>query len=506
MTDFLYKGFMTAKNGTVIPVLADGRTVDSRYNPEKEALSCVNSVSAASGHSFFIVLGIGSALSVRLLAQKFPESRIIALERTRHDIDFLMRLDAVRELGASGRIFLTDIQGLAGTIIRTYLPAKYETPQIIEQRAWMQANADKTELIRDEINRAFRAVSADYSVQAHFGKIWMHNIMGNLKILAGQTQADEAARKIARIDRKKTALIIAAGPSLEKTLRQVQNRREDFFVISTDTGLKILEKTDLTPDAVISIDAQSISTNHFAGRALGNALYFFDICASSSAASHITGGGGKIVYFTSGHPMGFFASQFAKNGLPCLFSGAGTVTIAAVDLARQLGFERIRVIGADFAYSGGKAYARGTYLETLYDMRSTRLEPSEKKYDALMFRTELFLQDSGKNPGRLTTQILDAYRKSFVGYTLENQMKCDYDGDAYNLSAGKSGGVFDVCAGFDFAAFCAECRKSSKNALEIPLLPYIAYLKNRAGQSAGYEDFLNLAHSHIVSYNEDYEE
>ena len=37
MTECLYKSIETAKNGTLIPVFQNGKTMESRYNPERDA-------------------------------------------------------------------------------------------------------------------------------------------------------------------------------------------------------------------------------------------------------------------------------------------------------------------------------------------------------------------------------------------------------------------------------------------------------------------------------------
>ena len=72
----IYKEFITAKNGSQIPVFTSGRTMESRYNPERDAENLCNSINEEAG--FFLVLGIGSGIF--LLSQKSPESKILALE------------------------------------------------------------------------------------------------------------------------------------------------------------------------------------------------------------------------------------------------------------------------------------------------------------------------------------------------------------------------------------------------------------------------------------------
>ena len=91
----IYKGFEAAKNGTQIPVFVSGRTMESRYNPQRDAENLCNSINE---ESFFLVLGIGSGLFISLLTQKFPHAKIIGLELYDEDINFLMQQKLLQKL------------------------------------------------------------------------------------------------------------------------------------------------------------------------------------------------------------------------------------------------------------------------------------------------------------------------------------------------------------------------------------------------------------------------
>ena len=63
----IYKSFEQAKNGTTIPVFISGKTMESRYNPERDAETLCNSIE--DGFNFFLVLGIGSGLFIKKLSE-----------------------------------------------------------------------------------------------------------------------------------------------------------------------------------------------------------------------------------------------------------------------------------------------------------------------------------------------------------------------------------------------------------------------------------------------------
>ena len=256
----IYKGFETAKNGTQIPVFASGRTMESRYNPQRDAENLCNTISPDD--NIFLVLGIGSGLLISLLTEKCPSAKIIALELYEQDIDFLSQSETIQKLKTNPKVILTSLEQLESVLIQNYLPAKYGNLKIIEQRGWVNENSDKIESIKTILNKTLGIISADYSVQAHFGKIWNSNILQNT-LLAEKTSVNFS--ELTKNEINKTAVVVAAGPTLDKTINLLcdQNERNKYYVISTDTAAQSLIKKNIIPEVIISIDGQSVSYNHF---------------------------------------------------------------------------------------------------------------------------------------------------------------------------------------------------------------------------------------------------
>ena len=127
----IYKEFTAAKTGSLIPLFQSGRTMESRYNPQRDAESLCCSITEAS--SFFLVLGIGSGIFIKCLSLKFPEAKIIALELYEEDIDFLLQNEELKQLKENPNIILGSLGELENLLLQNYLPAKYGNLKIIEQ-------------------------------------------------------------------------------------------------------------------------------------------------------------------------------------------------------------------------------------------------------------------------------------------------------------------------------------------------------------------------------------
>ena len=184
---------------------------------------------------------------------------------------------------------------------------------------------------------------------------------------------------------------------------------------------------NIIPDAVISVDAQQVSSEHFLGTEKSDTVFIFDISSNPETVQMVFNKGSRLFFIRSHHPLSALIKE--EINIPFVESGAGTVTIAAADFARQLGFTQIEFFGADFAYSDGKPYCRGTYLEKKFSSISKRTVPSENLYTALMFRTELkkisagILGKAGKSP--VTSKVLAAYGKSLISWAENNSFVQD---------------------------------------------------------------------------------
>ena len=505
----IYSQILLSKTNLEIPLLKSGKTVDSRYDPQRESLRLLETLKEDT--HFVIVLGIASGIFINTLLENRKEIFILAVEKSQADLDFLKKLPLVNKLTANKNLCFCSLENLEEKIIELYVPAFYGNLQVIEQRGWTSELTDLIPQINQSISRATGIVSADFSVQSHFGKLWQHNILSNLKNMEKLTALD------INIPCQKKALVVAAGPSLDKTINILLQERQDYYVIATDTALSILTSYKIIPDAVLSIDGQNISNIHFIQNnksSFENTLFLFDLCANSSAVKALAEQNYKVCFFTSGHPLSEFINNHFNLKLPSLFSGAGTVTISALDFAAKAGFKNIITAGADFSYSNGKPYAKGTYLDRLYNQKSNRMESFQKLFSALEFRTPLIQKEDS-----YTTQILQAYRTSFEQYLDKNGMDFCKEEDLYKITCPQKPGqtISIKVENIKAQALLIELKniynskESSKefNSIyelspsDISLLPLISWLRNHDNKErSDFNYFYNKAISFAARWEE----
>ncbi len=508
----IYDKMIDSKTGIKIPVFKSGRSVDSRYDPVRESIRITQQIKPST--RFVIILGIASGTLINSIKQNRKNIFIIGVEKSQKEIDFLLQLDIVKEINQSDRICLCTIEQLEQKIIQNYLPSFYGNLEIVEQPGWTLENKNILPEIKNIISKALSTVSSDFSVQSHFGKLWTHNILSNLLLLE-KTNNKQAAHSF-NIDISKTAVIFAAGPSLDRTIQTFinQSSQKKYYLIATDTAFSTLLAYNLIPDVVVSIDGQYVSNTHFIHQAKNdfkNTLFLFDLCANSSAVKKLLKQNCNISFFKSGHPLSEYADDFFELKIPSLFSGAGTVTITAVDFAIKSGFKNIIVSGADFAYIDGKPYAKGTYLDKLYNSTSTKLVTNQQKFCALEFRTEL--EPTGTN--QFTTKVLQSYRQSFEEYLLRNKTDFSKNNDLYYINNSNLHPSFSLTppqikdtSFSDFIKTISEQKNS--NFLEITeltkkdisLLPLISWIRTHDNNNeAEFIYYFNKAVNYFIKWS-----
>lgn len=421
----LYTRIEISKTGVPVP-LKDGICVCSKYNPEKEAELFASGFEQSE--IFFVVAGLCSGWHIEKLLKENPNRKVIVVENTREDFDFLMQIPLCKKLSEDERVIFSTPQTLFSDILNNYIPALFGKLNFCFLRGWENAFAEKMPVLKTIIDRALKTVKADFSVQSHFGKIWNKNIFENLKTASENDTSFWLTDfiKNSKKDRSKaegqTAAVIAAGPSLDKSIEKLKKNPEKYFIISTDTAYSTLLRSKITPQIVVSLDGQSISRCHFLHKMEKTATVFaFDLCANSIPVKKLAEKQQKILFFESGHPLSALAANFCGKNFIHLNAGTGTVTIAAADLAFTLGFEKLEFFGADFAYSGGKPYAKGTYLDTLYAKDQNRLSPVEHSFCRLMYRTELIPLKNNA----FTTEVLKNYGFSLETFLNSQQRTCN---------------------------------------------------------------------------------
>lgn len=498
----IYSERTLSKTGESIPLFTDNRPMHSKYNPHAERIT----ENVRDG--FYLIGGIGGSYHLEyLLNQLGEESFILAVEADRESLDFSLESGVTAKVKDDERIQFCTLDEVSNLLKQVYLPVLYPSFYFLVQRSWEDHAGNAAKSIKKAVEETLPSISADYSVQAHFGKQWQGNIMQNLARIADCPAPF--------IPPGKTACVIAAGPSLDRSIEELKRELDTCVVFCTDTACQILRKHSVEPDYIVSIDCQKLSLEHFrlpSSSSCGKkATVILDLGSSPDIARFVERQGHKVYFTSSLHPLSKMASEEFR--IPVVRSGSGTVAIAACDIARLCGARKIRLYGADFSYSGGKPYARGTYLDSIYGRGSGRTCSSESLFTSLMFRTELrkcrplFSADL-ENP--MTSDVLESYSNALCSWAEENSYK--HERDCFILK-GRSESCLPDQKKINGGKFILELVKkvrelSAKSSGELKkdeyfysLLPFLAWQKKMLNdKKVSIFEHLKLAYDDINRY------
>lgn len=483
-----YTALTKAKDGTMVP-LCNGSFLHSQYNPMREAEQFAAQFDDAS---FFVVLGIGGGYHIAALLRRFPTATVIAVEATEDDLQFISAVPCVQHLLQDSRVHVTTAERCAPLLKMCFRPAEHERFQFCVLRAWERCMGEKAQQAAQAVQEALAEISADFSVQSHFGKLWQRNILENLALVAHASSYVPAPS----LSTEKTAAIIAAGPSLDDSIEILSSHRDHYCVIATDTAYPALLRRGIVADAAVSVDAQLVSYEHFFS-IRPQTLFVLDLCANPALVRAVARSGAPFTCVETGHPLAQLAACYdGAHHFPHLATGSGTVTIAAAALAAHAGFSTLALFGADFAYSRGKPYTKGCYLDPRFLSRGTRIASTEQRFCALMYRTELTATGNGS-----TTTLLQSYRRTLRQFLCEADFK--QDGNVYRRPQQQK--ARESVASFDYAAFRRVLATADDETLRTLLLPYIAYLKAHDGRAKSFKENYSLALSKTFVYTKSYE-
>lgn len=397
-----YQGIVAAKTGEPVPLFASGKALHSLYNPSREA---ERALTASIG--FMLFCGMGGGIHIRVFLETHPDSFCALTEADYESFKELFSIVDYTELLTHPRVCILPPLSDAtfeDALVKAYLPAVHGDFGSHILRMWGEHyKAETLEAVR-KVESALERIKADFSVQVHFGKIWLRNIFLNLRLASSITPAYPC------VDTEKTALVLGAGPSLDEAFALLKNNRHAYTVFCTDTAFPVVCARGVIPEFFIALDPQHVSYQHIIGKTPRETIGIFELSSQSAVARWFYKNGNPFFFTAGEHPLVRAACLFSP--LPRLTTRSGTVAIAAYHAAQSLGYKRIEWSGMDFAYTGGKAYASGTYLSHQYAKNADRFSPQEHNFIRLMFRTPVRCENTG---GGITyhTDILDSYKRAF---------------------------------------------------------------------------------------------
>ncbi len=315
---------------------------------------------------YVIIAGFGLGYIVRYLIEN-TKFKILVYEHSSEIIEFAKKYQDLGDLLDSQRLkIFFDMDGLFNFLEENYI----KEFNFYIHRPYMTLFPQIYSNIEGILGAYLSKKYINQNTLKRFQKTWLKNIIKNSIYYFRLPGINQIKHNF----KNKPAVIVGAGPSLQKNVDLLREFQKKLLIISTDTALGYLEEKGIVADFVVSVDPQDKNSLYLSGVKKDTAPFL----VADSATSFITFSRyplEKIIIFDTIFPL-YNELKIFWGEKGSLKSG-GSVSTTAFDLARFFGCNPIIFVGQDLAYTGLKTHSYNNFLEKILFLSSTRLNNFE---------------------------------------------------------------------------------------------------------------------------------
>lgn len=247
--------------------------------------------------------------------------------------------------------------------------------------------------------RARDFAGANQMVTGRFGGYYIRNTFNNLTFLRESMDILKLAQQMPE---DIPAIVVAAGPSLDKNIKEIQRAKGKCIIISTDTALKPLSLAGIVPDIAAIMDGKKDARYMSEEDSRKVPLVCTPRCGTDFLHLH-TG----LKFFTDDFCN--HINEFMKTAGCRLYKlgSGGSVANVCFSLARLLHCRTIIMMGQDLAYTGDKTHSevtvRGSVRTEIEDLEHVVMDtdiygnPVRSSQEFRLYR-EWFEKQIAENP------------------------------------------------------------------------------------------------------------
>lgn len=354
----------------------------SRYDPLKEARQTLNKTNY-DGTDYFIFLGfgLGYILDALIEEQKSPSNHYFVVES---DLEIVRAAFEARDLSSilsqPHLHFAWPVSGpeLAEQWHKFFDPVQAQKSTYITHLPSVALNAGlfkaAVEIIQSQTFQTFTDINTLVAKSQEF----LDNFVQNLPTAARAPGIAKFKNSLSGVP----AVIVSAGPSLDKNIHELRGCEEQVLILATDSALKPLLAAGIDPHFVLTGDPSAINYLHIKGAPSKEAFLVAE--ATSFPAVFDEFPGRTLSCTFEGSSLHSISDLLGSKGT---LRAWGSVATMALDFALLLRCNPIIFIGQDLAHAEGRIYCSGlcfdedwfsgvvdpaTWLKRMEDIRSSK--------------------------------------------------------------------------------------------------------------------------------------
>lgn len=327
--------------------------LNSKYDARKDIEIYLNGFEIKK-NSIIILFGIESGKILEALNEKLENgAKVICYEPIEElannilnkELDLKYEFTIISPQTSNKHELYLDIKNIFKAMVSSY---ELKKVVIITQKKYEELFPDQYKNFFEGFTNALKENQLDFNTLDYFAELHIKNFIRNIKYIAESPNIE----KLEGLFKSKPAIIVSAGPSLEKNFKLLKGNEDKFIIITGGRTLKVLLEAGIKPHFVASMDP-----------GYNNFDLFKDVLDTKIPMVCQWLNNYKIVELYSGVKF-FINNTYVENidedliGRKMIdFDQGGSVATSQFSLARYLGCNPIAFIGQDLAYTGNKMHA-----------------------------------------------------------------------------------------------------------------------------------------------------
>ncbi|MCR5829303.1 MAG: DUF115 domain-containing protein [Lachnospiraceae bacterium] len=317
--------------------------------PETDASEWVKNFKEVSSRTVIMFGGSDGKLIRKLLGILDGKSRIIVCEPLKNDYAALTECLSDERLITVD--FSEDSPAFSDELIKRVDYYSIARMDVCVHPAYDSAFPREYEMFLRMVNDNRERLLVNMNTMTRFRDEGTLHILENIKAI-GKAYFVSELKKTDVSDT--TAIIVSAGPSLDKNIEELRAAKGRALIIAVDTALKYMLARDIVPDIFVTIDPDKPMENFTDERVRDIPVIFDEQTPSALLREHKAA---KVLYNCRDYPKRLF--EECGVSVDGNIASGGSVATAAFAICCDLGIKNIILIGQDLAYTGEITHAGG---------------------------------------------------------------------------------------------------------------------------------------------------
>lgn len=346
--------------------------LNGKYAPDQVVEEWFEQQGEIDKFACIIIIGISNGVHIKKIMERVPKSVNILIYEPSYEI-FRRAMEEV-DLSFIFKLNIPVgiiVQKINGFEMERYFRYMINYDNLISLKIYFSGNYKK--LFKKEIedflkllNVYLSSIEVSWNTIVRYTDVNAKNIFSNMKYLfEGYSVADLKGI----LPKDVPAIIVSAGPSLNKNLNDLRAAVGKACIIATDTAMKPLLNAGIIPDMFVIVDG------------LKPAFLFDHPDISKCAMVTMTGVSVEPMQMHKGKKFFYYNESVYENKLIRIIDGmeerkvclpdlpsGGSVATSAYSLGVYMGAKTVILVGQDLALTGNKVHVDGAFEDEKFEI------------------------------------------------------------------------------------------------------------------------------------------